>query len=120
MTIRNPVVSQNDVSDVRARFVADPFMVNQDGHWYMFFEVMNQDTNRGAIGLAISEDGFHWEYRQIVLREPFHLLYPHVLHWDGEYYMTPETLEANSVNLYRADPFPTQWTCGDTHSGEMC
>lgn len=53
-------------------------MVCQDGRWYMFFEVMNQDSDRGEIGLALSDDGIHWEYSQIVLVEPFHLSYPHV------------------------------------------
>jgi hypothetical protein len=113
-TVRNPVISGSDVSDVRARFVADPFMVSQDDYWYMFFEVMNQETGRGEIGLAMSENGFRWEYRQIVLREPFHLSYPHVFQCNDEYYMTPETLEVNSVNLYRADPFPTHWTHVET------
>ena len=56
-TIRNPVISRNDVSDARAQFVADPFMVCQDGRWYLFFEVMNQDSDRGEIGLALSDDG---------------------------------------------------------------
>lgn len=84
-------------------------MVNHEGRWYMFFEVMNQDSDRGEIGLSLSEDGFHWEYSQIVLREPFHLSYPHVFRWNDDYYMTPETLQANSIFLYRANPFPTRW-----------
>jgi len=84
-------------------------MVHHDGRWYMFFEVMNQGNDRGEIGLSISEDGILWEYRQIVLREPFHLSYPHVFRWENDYYMTPETLQVNAVCLYRADPFPTHW-----------
>ncbi|HET9363828.1 MAG TPA: hypothetical protein VFP71_02460, partial [Candidatus Angelobacter sp.] len=35
---RNPVISAGDVSDVSARFVADPFMLRVDGLWHMFFE----------------------------------------------------------------------------------
>ena len=46
-------------------------MVCQDGRWYLFFEVMNQDSDRGEIGLALSDDGIHWEYSRIVLVEPF-------------------------------------------------
>jgi hypothetical protein len=107
--VANPVLTRADVSDARALFVADPFMVHEDGRWYMFFEVMNLDTDRGEIALAVSSDGFEWEYSGIVLREPFHLSYPYVFDWDGEYHMIPETLEANSVSLYRADPFPSRW-----------
>jgi hypothetical protein len=108
--IENPVICARDVSDIQADFVADPFMIKAGETWHMFFEVMNARTRKGEIGLATSEDALSWEYRQIVLREPFHLSYPHVVYRDGEYYMTPETHEANSIRLYRADRFPDEWS----------
>jgi hypothetical protein len=76
----------------------------------MFFEVMNRRTNKGEIGLATSEDGLAWAYRQIVLAEPFHLSYPYVFEWENDYYMIPETLGANAVRLYKATAFPFQWS----------
>lgn len=105
----NPVLTASDVTDVDARFVADPFMIFVDGRGYMFFEVMNSQTDQGDLGLAVSEDGEHWDYRQIVLDEPFHLSYPYVFEWEGEIYLLPETSEASSVRLYRAREFPTSW-----------
>lgn len=110
----NPVLTHKHVSDVPASFVADPFMLRVNHAWYMFFEVMNKKTCQGEIGLAISEDALHWTYKQIVLREPFHLSYPYVFEWDNEYYMIPETYRANSVRLYRAVDFPTQWSFVET------
>ena len=107
---RNPVISAGDVSDVPARFVADPFMLLVDGLWHMFFEVLNNQNDRGEIGLALSPDGLAWQYSQIVLREPFHLSYPYVFRWQDDYYMIPETLGANAVRLYRASAFPKEWT----------
>lgn len=107
----NPVLTGSHVTDVPAEFVADPFMARLNGTWHMFFEVMNQRTQRGEIGLAQSEDGLVWSYRQIVLAEPFHLSYPYVFEWAGEHYMIPETLGANAVRLYRATHFPTEWAC---------
>jgi len=107
--VSNPVLSHRNVSDVPARFVADPFMVRADATWYMFFEVMNRRTNRGEIGLANSKDGLAWAYQQIVLAEPFHLSYPYVFEWGNEYYMIPETLQANALRLYKAAAFPTEW-----------
>jgi hypothetical protein len=44
----NPVISAADVKDVPARFVADPFMVNVDGLWHMFFEVLNNHSNESC------------------------------------------------------------------------
>jgi hypothetical protein len=35
----------------------------------------------GEIGLATSEDGLKWDYKQVVLNEPFHLSYPYVFEW---------------------------------------
>ena len=106
----NPVLTSADVSDLPAEFVADPFMVQHDGRWYMFFEVMNSETRRGEIGLATSDDAFTWTYEQIVLNEAFHLSYPYVFEWRGEHYMIPETLSASAVWLYKADEFPTRWS----------
>jgi hypothetical protein len=107
--IHNPVLSHQDVCDVRAAFVADPFMLRAKGRWYMFFEVMNRQTHKGEIGLAISADGLTWAYQQIVLAEPFHLSYPYVFEWMQDYYMVPESYQAKSVRLYKASQFPTQW-----------
>jgi hypothetical protein len=106
---RNPVLSARDVTDVPARFVADPFMLPINGQWHMFFEVLNGRNDRGEIGLATSRDGLAWQYRQIVLAEPFHLSYPYIFRWNQDFYMLPETLGAGAVRLYRAASFPTRW-----------
>ena len=118
--IGNPVISYKDISDARASFVADPFMVIEQGVWHMFFEVMNEESDKGEIGLATSNDCLHWEYQKIVLKESFHLSYPYVFKWEGDYYMIPETLAANSVCLYRADPFPERWSCVGNLISERC
>jgi hypothetical protein len=105
----NPVITRDDVTDVPAVFVADPFMLKVNQTWHMFFEVMNWRTNKGEIGLASSADGLNWTYQQIVLAEPFHLSYPHVFEWSGDYYMIPESHQAGSIRLYKAREFPTEW-----------
>jgi hypothetical protein len=105
----NPVLTADDVSDVPARFVADPFILQESDAWYMFFEVMNAQTDQGDIGLATSADGLRWTYSQIVLDEPFHLSYPYVFKWQGEFFMVPESRRANSVRLYKSISFPTRW-----------
>jgi hypothetical protein len=82
--------------------------------WYMFFEVMNRESHKGEIGLAVSTDGLKWEYQQIVLVEPYHLSYPYVFDWMNEYYMIPESYMAGSVRLYKATAFPTKWSFAGT------
>ncbi len=108
-SITNPVLTAENVSDVQADFVADPFMVEEEGTWYMFFEVFNTQSQHGDIGLATSQDGYNWSYRRIVLDMPYHLSYPYVFKWEDEYYLVPESYEDNSVQLYKAEEFPTRW-----------
>lgn len=105
----NPILTAKDVTDIKADFIADPFMIYEDGTWYMFFEVFDKLERKGIIGLATSSDGYHWEYQKIILDEPFHLSYPYVFRWKNEYYMVPESYEAKSVRLYKAVKFPLEW-----------
>ena len=48
----NPVVTAADVTDIPAEFVADPFMLHAGDRWHMFFEVLNRETQLGAIAFA--------------------------------------------------------------------
>ncbi len=107
--VSNPVLSRKDVTDVSAAFVADPFMILKDNVWYMFFEVLNRAVKRGEIGMAVSNNGYTWEYQQIVLAQPFHLSYPYVFESGGNFYMIPETGRKHSVRLYKAIEFPHTW-----------
>lgn len=108
--VANPVLTRESVTDVPARFVADPFMIKVDETWHMFFEVMNQRSEKGEIGLATSTDGLTWNYKQIVLTEDFHLSYPSVFEWQTDFYMIPETVKPGMVGLYKAQTFPTRWS----------
>lgn len=108
---RHPALTAGDVTDISGCSVADPFLLLEGGHWYLFFEVWNGDTDRGEVAFATSEDGLNWNYGAVVLREPFHLSYPQVFAWDGELYMIPETRQSESVRLYRATAWPGGWQC---------
>lgn len=110
-----PVLRAADVTDMRAEFVADPFLYRTPDCWYLFFEVLpvaraygHQD---GVIAVATSRDaGRTWKYERVVLREPFHLSYPYLFDWQGEIYMVPESHQGGAVRLYRAREFPWSWT----------
>jgi hypothetical protein len=108
--VSNPILRSSDVTDVKAEFVADPFMVREGTKWHMFFEVMNSLNHQGDIGYAVSQDGLQWNYQRIVLDEPFHISFPYVFQWEGQYYMIPESAAAKAVRLYRAEDFPCSWT----------
>jgi len=105
--IKNPVLTTKDITDRKAQFIADPFLIYENNIYYMFFEVFSE--NNGDIGMATSKNGTKWNYDRIILNEPFHLSYPLVFKWDSSYYMIPESGAANSIRLYKAVNFPYDW-----------
>lgn len=104
------VLTFKDVTDVSADFVADPFMIFHDDLWYLFFEVLNNETGLGEIGYASSSNCIDWTYEKIILRENFHLSYPMVFKQNEQLYMLPETRQAGEIRIYKADVFPQKWT----------
>ncbi len=107
--VTNPVLTAKDVTDISARFVADPFMIQNEDGYHLFFEVLNDKRNIGEIAWAFSDNGLQWHYRQVILKERFHLSYPYLFRAEGEYYMIPECMNSGGVQLYRATHFPDEW-----------
>jgi hypothetical protein len=105
----NPILKAEHVKDINARFVADPFLIKEEGVWYLFFEVFNDETQQGDLAVATSNNSYIWHYQRVILDEPFHLSYPYVFKWEGNFYMIPESSETNSVRLYKATNFPYGW-----------
>jgi hypothetical protein len=104
-----PALTRKSLGAIEATGVADPFMIAHEGEWLMFFEIENRSSGKGEIGLARSADAIHWRFEAIVLKEPFHLSYPHVFEHEGAHYMVPESCAAGAVRLYRSPRFPFEW-----------
>lgn len=102
-------LDRHGLGAMRAHGVADPFMVKHGDEWLMFFEIENIDSGRGEIGLARSSDALAWRFDRIVLREPFHLSYPCVIHTDDGWFMQPECEASGHLRLYKAIDFPLTW-----------
>lgn len=93
----------------KEKFIADPFVVNQNGNDYIFFEEYVYAKNKAHISvIEVNKDGTMTNART-VLEKPYHLSYPFVFKWQGEWYMIPETAANNTVELYRCNQFPYQW-----------
>jgi hypothetical protein len=108
--VANPVLTAADVTDTQASFLADPFIMFDNGVWYMFFEVYWWNPEDANIGLATSLDGYTWTYDRLVLQEEGIYAFPFVFRSNGDYYMTPNVSYAQDVKLYRADDFPYSWS----------
>lgn len=117
--LKKPVFTSQDVNDLKALFVADPFLIKEKECWYLFAEVLDRSTMIGKIGLATCKDGNNWSYEKIVLDEPYHLSYPYVFRWEDSIYMIPETNQTRSIRIYKAIGFPYEWEhCGTLLEGD--
>lgn len=91
------------------RFWADPFAVEHEGRYFIFFEEMPFRTQKGRImAIEVFENGESGA-PQVALERPYHVSYPFVFAWDGSLYMMPETAANRTVEVYRCDVFPLNW-----------
>lgn len=91
------------------RFWADPFAVEYQGRYFIFFEEMPYRTHTGRImSVEVFEDGKAGE-PQVALERPYHISYPFIFYWDGSLYMMPETAVNGTLELYRCEAFPSRW-----------
>jgi len=91
------------------RFWADPFPVEKDGRYFIFFEELMFDSGKGHISVIEVDAAGRQTQPVKVLEEKHHLSYPFIFEWDGVYYMIPESGEKRCVKLYRCARFPDQW-----------
>ncbi len=90
------------------RFHADPFLIEDSGKLWLFFEDLDYATQRGRISCAEIQEG---EVGNTVpaLERPYHLSYPCVFRDGNALYMIPETGSNGTVELYRCVRFPDRW-----------
>jgi len=96
------------------QFLADSFFIHTKDTFYLFFEHKYLNKPKAAIGVLTSGDGTHYRFKGDVLKEDFHLSYPQVYEYKGEFYMVPESKQAGNILLYKAKKFPYQWEISDT------
>jgi hypothetical protein len=97
------------IQDDGARFYADPFLHRANGRTFLFVEEYPYAGRKGLISAAEVVGDRLLTAPVPVLERPYHLSYPFVFEFEGEFYMIPETGENRSVELYRAVEFPWKW-----------
>jgi len=99
--VDNPVLKDEDVTDLNADFVADPSWYHGD----ILFEVSD---GTGAIARATFDD-YSAEYDQIILDPTYHVSMPQAFDWNGETYLHVSSSNGNFI-LWRFDDYPYQLT----------
>ena len=111
--ISKPSLEIYDISDCKARGIADPFLIEYNGEIYVFFEIekwLNKSSNKikGIIGVAKLINN-RLQYIGIALEDKFHLSFPFVFKYKNDIFMLPESSESNKLFLYKCKKFPLEW-----------
>lgn len=91
------------------RFFADPFVIEDNGRHYIFFEDYRLTTRKGVISCIEIDAQGNYSDPQIVLEKPYHLAYPFLFKSDQRMFMIPDSSANNTIELYEAVNFPAQW-----------
>ncbi|MEB4590151.1 hypothetical protein VSS37_04085 [Candidatus Thiothrix sp. Deng01] len=93
----------------RDRFWADPFVVEHEGEQYVFFEELVYANGVGHLAcIRLNADGSYSD-PVTILEKPYHLSYPFIFKYQGQYYLIPETAENHTIEVYRCEAFPYRW-----------
>jgi hypothetical protein len=92
------------------RYLADPFGVWRGDRIHVFCEEYDYTTCRGHIlHIELTTRG-ECVSSEVVLKEPWHMSYPHLITQGEGIYCIPETHQSGEVALYRAESFPHGWS----------
>lgn len=90
-------------------WIADPFVYEVDGEVYIFVEVFEDKKKIASIGYYKFENDIP-VYKGLIIEEKYHMSYPCIFEYLGEYYIIPESSANESISLYKAEVFPNKWT----------
>ena len=91
------------------RYWADPFVIEKDGRYFVFFEELPFRTGRAHISvLEIDREGRASPPVKVLERD-YHLSYPFLAEHNGQLYMIPESAQNGTVEVFRCVDFPRAW-----------
>src|SRR6266513_2196224 len=91
------------------RYWADPFPIRVGNDYYIFHEEAPLSHYKGTIVLSVVDNAGNTAGPIPILEKDYHLSYPFVFQWDGEFFMIPETAAHHQVELYHCVAFPSRW-----------
>tara|TARA_B100001057_G_scaffold499973_1_gene612771 strand:+ start:1406 stop:3088 length:1683 start_codon:yes stop_codon:yes gene_type:complete len=97
------------VKNPKNHYFADPFVIKKNNRTICFVEDYDMIENKGHISaIEIFKDK---KYKLLgpVIKESFHMSYPFIFEHNNDLFMTPETVDAKSIRLYRCKNFPLEW-----------
>lgn len=93
----------------KGKFWADPFPIERDGKFFIFFEEFLYESMKAHISVMEMDSNGSFKAPVKVLERDYHLSYPFMFEWEDNFYMIPETKGNKAIELYRCTEFPHKW-----------
>jgi hypothetical protein len=92
-----------------SEFWADPFLFEESGETWLFFENYDRSSRNGRIACGRIDQHSQLRDVNIVIENPYHMSNPLIFRHEDQVIMIPETMAARRVELYRCRDFPLEW-----------
>jgi len=117
---RTSLYDFSQMPNPESSWLADPFLVERGSETFLFVEEFDLTKGRGEISVAQIHEGSPLK-TSVCLAEDFHLSFPFIFRYSGEFYMCPETHNAKEIRIYKSEEFPLRWSLTAKHlSGHDC
>ena len=109
-----PIIERNlnelqYIEPPKGAFWADPFPIEKDGKFFIFFEEFLYESMKAHISvMEMDLNGSHKAPVKILERD-YHLSYPFMFEWQNDLFMIPETKGNRAIELYHCVEFPHKW-----------
>lgn len=96
------------IRDNKRYWTADPFLIEKDGRYYLFFEAFDRLQKKGLLGYReVSKDKIG--DINIVYESKTHLSFPFIYEENGDLYIIPESSKEHQLYRLKCESFPDKW-----------
>lgn len=88
---------------------ADPFLFETNGILYLFYERYDKKKRKGDIVYRQVNKDFSLGKVYIAIEEKYHLSFPFIFEYNGNFFIIPESSSKNNIQIYKAEKFPEKW-----------
>ncbi len=97
----------------RMHFEADPFLWEENGKTYLFYEQAVYPCGKGRIAYRVVADDGTASEPVVALERPYHFSYPHLFRYNDTTHILPES-RAGRLEIYKSVVFPDHWELAHT------
>lgn len=97
------------IKNPKNHFFADPFIITKNNRTICFVEDYDYKKKKGHITAIEILDKKNYKVLGAIIEEDYHMSFPYIFECEEELYMIPETIQSDSIRLYKCTEFPLKW-----------